>query len=220
MTATAAMPADALVAELGRQAETQQRERLATAAAEAAAISERARDKALRQLRRTQAELRAMRDERQRRLAAELDTLARREAAARARAALDAAWPRLAPALQRRWADAAARATWVEALVAQAAARLPASGWRLRHPRTWSADDQRRLQAVLQGHGIGAVEAQADDRIEAGLVIERDGVQIDGSAAALLADRARIEAELLALLIDAEAEAGPDAAGEAGAPNG
>lgn len=216
MNDSAATPADALVAEIHRQADAQRQQRLATAVAEAAAITARARDKALRQLRRTQAELRATRDERQRRLAAELDTQARREAAARARAALDAAWPQLVPALRRRWADAAARAGWVEALVAQAAARLPASGWRLRHPRAWSADDQRGLQASLQRHGLGAIEVQADDSVDAGLVIERDGVRLDGTPAALLADRARAEAELLALLADA----GEDAEGDAKAAHG
>lgn len=195
-----ALPADALLAEVRRQAAVQQQALLDDARAEAASITERARDKARRQLRRTQAELRTTRDERQRQLAAELDTLARRQAAARSRAALDAAWPLLAPALARRWADAAARMAWVEALVAQAAARLPAQGWRVRHPVAWSADDQQGLQGVLQRHGIGAVETRADERIDAGLVIESDGVRLDGTPAALLADRTRIEAELLALL--------------------
>lgn len=201
----AAMPADVLVAEIRRHADVQQQQLLAAAAAEAAAINERAREKALRQLRRTQAELRATGAERQRRLDAELDTQARREAAARARAALDLVWPRLAPALQRRWADAPARAAWVEALVAQAAARLPAADWQVRHPRDWSADDGRGLQAALQRHGIETVQTLADDAIDAGLVIERDGVRLDGTPAALLADRARTEAELLALLGEAGA---------------
>jgi vacuolar-type H+-ATPase subunit E/Vma4 len=199
------LPADALLAEIRRQAAAQQQALLDSARAEAAAITARARDKAQRQLRRTQAERRATRDDRQRQLAAELDTLARQQAAMRSRAALDTAWPQLAPALRRRWADAAARAAWVEALVAQGAARLPAQGWRLRHPVIWSADDQHVLQAALRRHGIDTVEMLADDRIDAGLVIECDGVRLDGTPAALLADRARVEAELLALLATAEA---------------
>lgn len=205
MNGAPARPAEALLAEIQRQAAAQQQALLDDARAEAAVITERARDKALRQLRRTQAELRATRDERQRQLAAELDTLARRQAAARSRVALDAAWPLLAPALARRWADAAARRAWVEALVAQAAARLPPQGWQLRHPPDWSADDARGLQTLLQHHGVDAVEARADERIDAGLVIESDGVRLDGTPAALLADRARVEADLLALLAAVEA---------------
>jgi len=192
--------ADALIEQIALQVEAQRRELLDAAARECEEIRERARVKARRQLRRAIAELRAAARQRMQQLRAELETAARRAASARALDALSAAWPQLGDALARRWRDTAARNRWLDAQLAQAQARLPSTGWLVRHPPDWSDGDCDALRAQLAARGVADARLHADQRVDTGLVVEVDGVRLDSTPQALLADRQFVEAALLAAL--------------------
>ena len=201
----AAAPADALLDEIARQLARSTADVEAATAAEVAQIRRRARDKARLRLRRTLAELRAVERQQVHRVRAELGTERRQRLARDARHALDAAWPRLGDALRRRWADAAARSTWIDALLRLAVQRLGTrAAWTLRHP-PGLAD---ALRTALAHHGVADAMLVADATLDAGLVIEADGARLDGTPAALLADRPAVEAELLAQLVTAEGDRG------------
>ena len=193
--------ADALVDEIGHQAATQRQQILDAATREGDEIRARARDKARRQLRRALAELRASGRERLQQVRAELETAARRRSSARALDALAAAWPRLGDALARRWDDAAARELWIDAQLALAQARLPSAGGVLRHPATWHDGDRDALRRRVAARGVTDAGLVADERVTIGLVVEADGVRLDSTPQALLADRAFVEAALLAALV-------------------
>ena len=118
---------------------------------------------------------------------------------------LEAAWPRLAPAIERRWDEAPSRARWIGAQVALARRRRAAPPWTLRHPPGDGV--AANVRAALARAGLAGVVLQADPALRAGLVIEADAATLDSTPAALLADRAAVEAELLARL-DAAPELG------------
>lgn len=202
--AAPAAPADALVEEIRRQAAAQRQAILEAAEREAAEIQARARDKARRQLRRALEELRAAGRQRVRALRAELETEARRRASGHALDSLAAAWPMLEAALARRWQDPKARRRWLEAQLALARARLPAASWLLRHPAEWGEPDRDALDALLAARGVSSAGLRADPGLAIGLVVEADGARLDSAPQALLADRATIEAELLAAVRTAE----------------
>lgn len=192
--------ADALVRDIRRQLGSREQELLAAADREAREIRAKARDKARRQARRAIEELRAAERERTQQLLAELETARRRRTSALAQRSLALAWPQLAEALRRRWHDDAARPRWMRAQIDLARTRLPACGWLLRHPQAWRDDDRAELLALLQQSGITNATLQPDSTLTAGLVIEADGGRLDSTPAALMADRPRVEAALLAAL--------------------
>lgn len=196
----AELQADALVQQIHQQVAAQQRAILDEARREAEEVARRAQDKARRQAQRASEELRAQSRRRLRQLQAELETAGRRQASAQAQQALALAWPQLADALQRRWQDSTAREHWVAAQLALARRRLAPSGWVVHHPGVASEAEIRALQAALQAAGMAGATLRADPQLSAGLVIEADGARLDSSPPALLADRALVEAALLAAL--------------------
>lgn len=209
MTAKPASPAmqsaDALLQAIEQQVVAERHAVLDAAAREAEAIRRRAHDKARRQLRRAVAEMRATEREQVQRVRAELETATRLQASAQDAASLARAWPRLEAALQQRWQDAQARVAWIAALLEQGRARLPASGWHVRHPAGWGEEERAALRAQLQAQDVSDLTLQSDDRLTAGLVIEVGGARLDGTPSAMLADRPRAEAVLLAALLAAQA---------------
>jgi hypothetical protein len=208
VTAPAAVQADALIAEIEAKVAAARRDLLQAAAREAAEIRRRARAKARRQMRRAVEEMRAHAQRQWQQLRAELQTEEQRRNAARALATLAAAWPELERALERRWLDPQARRRWTEALLALARARLRGARWTIQHPRDF---DAARLEPLLPPQ-VSAVLG-ADAELHAGLAIEADGARLDGTPAALLADRAAVEAELLAeLLAEPQTPPAPSAA--------
>lgn len=211
MSADAPTPADvqadALIDSIERQVTAQLHALHAGTAREAAEIRARARVKARRQLRRAVEQMRASENRQQQQLRAELDTTTRREAAARAQGALAMAWPRLPAALTRAWGDAAVRARWVDAQLAQARERLVATAWVVRHPAVFNAHERHDLEQRLAGHGRPDATLEPDEALPAGLVIEADGARLASSPAAWLADRPAIESALLAALAREEAQA-------------
>lgn len=201
--------ADALIEEMAQRVRQLRGELLAAAEQEAQQIRRRARTKARQRLRRAIADMRAAEGRRLQQLQAELETAGRQQDWARAQQSLAVAWPRLAAALQARWDDRAARARWIAAQLALARARLPGRDWTVHHPGSCDAGECDALRAALARQGVEGVTLRADEHLGAGLVIEVGGARLDGSPAALLADRVQVEAALLALLEPAAAPGAP-----------
>lgn len=127
---------------------------------------------------------------------ARLETARRAHARRRAVALLAAAWPRLPAALLRVWRQPEARAAWTSRLAQVARGMLAADGWRIAHPPGWAETERQAFAASI----AAPAEFSAEEGIEAGLRICRDGNCVDGTLQALLADRRVIEARLLARL--------------------
>lgn len=117
-----------------------------------------------------------------------------------ARAALDEAWGRLRRALAARWQEPAARGMWVTRHLDEARAALPASGWEIRHPADWPADERARVAQALVESGIGEARFASDESIRAGLAVRAGNNVLDATLEGLLADRAATEGRLLAHL--------------------
>ena len=193
-----ASQADVLVAEIREEVARERARILDDAAREADAIRGRARDKARRQIRRAVDEMRESGERRLAQVVAEIETARRREASMRAREALDAAWPLLRGAIERRWADDACAAAWIRAQVGLARARLRTAHWVVRHPANADAARMTTLRDALAALGVAEARLQPDANLDAGLVVEAGGARLDGTPAALLAVRSEVEAELLA----------------------
>lgn len=186
------LQADALVADINGRLAARRQELLAAAAAEAAAVRRAGRDKARRQLRRAVAEMRAAERQSTQQLDADIEGAGRRAASTQAVQALAAAWPMLEAAVAARWADPVARQAWITALLAAARARWPGGGWTVRHPPTLDAAE---FGALPPGCSV-----RADAALSAGLVVDADAATLDATPVALVADRPRVEAALLAAL--------------------
>jgi hypothetical protein len=117
---------------------------------------------------------------------------------------LDAAWQQLRDALGRRWHRPQSRATWVDALVEQASARLVERQWRIEHPVDWPEQERLALEQRLAGEQGAAPAFIADPALSAGLRIRAGDTVVDGSSDGLLRDRGRIESRLLAAVRPAE----------------
>lgn len=112
---------------------------------------------------------------------------------------LAAAWPGLRAQLAERWSDPDQRRDWVASTLEQALARLPHSGWTIRHAGGWPQAERAAAQARLAQAGVAAPALRADADLTAGLIVAAGGAVLDMSLEGLLRDRARIEARLLAL---------------------
>lgn len=198
-----ALQADALCAEIERLAQARRDALLDAAARDAARLRAEARDDARRQCRQALAAMRASERGRTRDLQAALETAARQQAARQAAHALALAWPQLDDALSQRWALPAARQAWVDATLALARRRLRGDAWQVAHPADFGAEASAALRAALARHGAGAATLSADAALVAGLVVQAGGARLDSSPPALCADRARVEAELLARMLPA-----------------
>jgi F0F1-type ATP synthase membrane subunit b/b' len=112
---------------------------------------------------------------------------------------LQQAWDALQGRLLARWQDAGSRRTWVQALVRQARALLPAKKWQIEHPVGWRTQELLGPSRELGGQGDGKLPAFVETpEISAGLRIRIDDACLDGTPAGLLASRAEVEAQLLA----------------------
>ncbi len=131
---------------------------------------------------------------------AELETRRRQRAQQLGSVALAAAWEQLPQRLAQRWTDPAARAAWIGKALEQAFAALPGGSWRIRHPSGLADTERDALRKAVQQQLSQAPELIADEKVEAGLILECTGVVLDTSSNGLLVDRDAIEARLLALL--------------------
>lgn len=110
---------------------------------------------------------------------------------------LERGWELLPKALERRWQQDASRAAWVEALLREALAVLPAGEWTIHHAPAWSAQEIKAVGELVAQRIGKTPRFQADQGIAAGIRIRLDGTCVDGSIPGLLANRAWVEARLL-----------------------
>lgn len=140
---------------------------------------------------------------------ARLATQRRLHAQQHTTALLRLAWQQLPVELNALWQQAATRAAWVAQVLASAREHLPPGGWRIVHAADWPAPERQAVADALTeelahaqatppaGPGAAAPVFEADASLAAGLKVMAGGNVIDGSLAALLADRAEFEARLL-----------------------
>jgi hypothetical protein len=110
---------------------------------------------------------------------------------------LAAGWRRLSRALDARWADAGARASWVDAIVGEAQGALPKAELHIAHPPAWAAAERASVTAQITREFGHAPTLAADPAITAGLRITAGANVIDGTRDGLSSDRAEIGARLL-----------------------
>jgi hypothetical protein len=130
----------------------------------------------------------------------ELATLRRMREQRTALTLIETAWKSLRPALEGRWADAAGRAAWMRAVVAQGRAHLPHGAWVASHPPGLAPAEQETLRALVleaSGHEPALTAVPA---LRAGLLLRSGHAVLDGSVDGLLANREWVEARLLGLL--------------------
>ncbi len=110
-------------------------------------------------------------------------------------------WDRFIAVLRRRWEDPERRRIWVDALLQQAVAELPAGTWRVAYPPDWSADERSQLVNTIEERVGEAPALSADESLQAGLRICAAGLCLDAGVGpvehGLLAGRSRLEARFL-----------------------
>jgi hypothetical protein len=112
-------------------------------------------------------------------------------------ALLRLAWQQLPAELHALWRQPAARTAWVNKVLAAAREHMLPGGWRIVHAADWPAEERRVPADRLAGAAAVAPVFEADATVGAGLKVVAGANVIDGTLAALLADRADIEARLL-----------------------
>jgi len=193
---------------LRRQQEARCREIVAAAEHKAKEAVQDTRRQLYERLRQTVAGLRQRRRHELLVARSHVESETRRAAFARYERIIEAAWPRLAEALERRWQDDDSRRAWCGMIVSEAAGTLAPEGWQVEHPADWRDADRDALVALLAEKGVAAPAFSTDDDITAGLRIRAGTACLDGTAAGLLAARHDVEALLLASWEQAEATDG------------
>lgn len=212
MTSTglvAAAQSDALLREVEQQANEEGRALLAAAEEEAATMIAQAYTSARRRLRDAIGELRREGARLKSRAKAQRETDARLRAQRGAAEAVRRAWPQLVDALVARWQDPAGRRAWFRAAARQARERMRGDVWNVEHPVDWNADEQREFVAAL-GVTNDVVALTGDRDLAAGIRIRATQAALDATIHGLIADRAAVEALLLAeILSNGEARVEP-----------
>ena len=195
-----ASKADALIEELVSAATGERDRILETADSDGADLIGRTRRDARKRMHAAILALRSHGDAELRRAEAELQTAQRYHRHAEESEALKAAWSALETALADRWHDPATRRRWITAVLADARRTLHPGPWTIHHPRDWDAAEAADLVDDLAA-ALGAPPNFAvDDAIAAGLRIRAENATLDATADRLVANRALIEALLLAEL--------------------
>jgi hypothetical protein len=125
-----------------------------------------------------------------------------------ASALLTRAWTALRAELQSRWEDPAARAAWI-ALHTRALPFAAGGTWVIEAPADWPADEADALIATLRTQGASEVRVERRADIAAGLRLSAGHNRVDATVDGLLADRAAIDGQLLALLQSEAARCAP-----------
>ena len=110
---------------------------------------------------------------------------------------LNTAWQQLHDMLAIRWQSSDSRKSWVEKIFLQACQVLLETSWQVEHPADWSDSEVSLLADQIREHTGNPPDMQPADDISAGIRISSGGASVDGSTAGLLADRLRIDSELL-----------------------
>jgi vacuolar-type H+-ATPase subunit H len=110
---------------------------------------------------------------------------------------LDMAWRQLHDMLATRWRSSDTRESWVEKIFLQACQALLENSWQVEHPVEWPDSEKSRLSEQIREHTGNPPDMRPADDISAGIRISSGGASVDGSISGLLADRLRIDSELL-----------------------
>jgi hypothetical protein len=173
---------------------------LEAAREEAARIVRQAHAEARRRVRRVVAEERARAETQVRAAESELATLRRMREQRAALGLLESAWRGLGPALAERWADPAARAAWIRAVVTQARGHLPRGVWVVAHPSGLTPAEQETLRELLVEASGSEPTLAPTPTLRAGLTLRSGHAVLDGSVDGLVANREWVESRLLGLL--------------------
>jgi hypothetical protein len=111
---------------------------------------------------------------------------------------LEQSWQQLADLLKQRWKSPDTRRRWVDKAVNQALKVLPESTWQIEHPENWPEDERRALATQIRSSSRPTPDFVANKELAVGIRIIANGAIVDASIGGLMADRGRIEAELLA----------------------
>ncbi|MGK7909347.1 MAG: hypothetical protein AB4040_19225 [Synechococcus sp.] len=111
---------------------------------------------------------------------------------------LDRAWDLLKVKLIERWQNKEYRQRWVQKHLVEALRLLIGPEWLVEHPHSWTVDEQQHFIHQVRDKCEVVVNFSASPDIVAGVRICANGATIDGTLQGLLADRSRIESELLA----------------------
>lgn len=104
----------------------------------------------------------------------------------------------LRDALTERWRAEGSRRSWCLKLLAEARECFPSGGWTIEHPADWTGEDAAWLGRQLEAAGVDRAACRAVPDLGCGLRMRRGTACLDGSLDGLLADRLRVEGELLA----------------------
>ena len=171
---------------------------------EAAAIIEAARRAARQRLKESVRSLRRERNLRLNRARARLATAEREWRQRLVKELLDEGIAMLQDALIARWHESAARKQWCMGLARDAQDRLAPGQWTVEHPEGWTPGEQHEFTAAITKASGNTPILKPVPAIACGLRINSDRAQLDGTAAGLLAQSDWIEAEMLALIEQAE----------------
>jgi len=172
---------------------------LQEAGSRAAELKAQARLQARARLRAAFEEAREAADQGLRKLEAQLAT-ARRMQHQRAESALiDRVQAALPAAFEACWNTADARGRWIERVLQQALGSLPAGKWSVIHPSGLPQPELVAIRERLTAALGPEPELQADGAISMGLRVRAGNNVLDGTPAGMLADRASIDARVLAL---------------------
>jgi len=179
----------------------------AEAEKEAAGLLLEARREARRRVRRAAQRERERSAVRIRTAQAELDTRRREHQQRLGWALLEVALGKLEQALLERWGQADTRRLWIKVTLERALTRLPSGPWVVRHPLGWPEAERIAFNHALASNSQDqGVDFKADEAVRAGLIVSSGRTSLDASVQGLFADREAIEAELLALMADAEVQ--------------
>lgn len=110
---------------------------------------------------------------------------------------LNAAWQQLHDTLVAHWQSSDSRKSWAEKIFHQACRVLLEYPWQVQYPADWPDGEISLLRDQIRDCTGHLPDMQAADDIKAGICISSGGARVDGSIAGLLADRLRIDSELL-----------------------
>ena len=112
---------------------------------------------------------------------------------------LGTTWQLLYRELGDRWKEPEHRKNWIEKIVVQAQQNLPETKWHLDCSPDLAEQERALLNSRITAITGADPEWHEDHGIEAGLRICTDGACVDGTLNGLVANRERLEAEMLAI---------------------
>ena len=110
---------------------------------------------------------------------------------------LDQAWKMLKEELLERWRNPQQRQLWVQNIIVAALKMLPGQSWQVAHPSDWSSVEQNDFRKSVESISDREISFNRDDNIVAGIRVSADAALVDGTVQGLMADRIRIESEML-----------------------